>query len=196
MSQNFLTSGDLYNRVSNFIDMSESIALMTAFLDRTYRAKTNLIEHGYFPGAQAPYGLARVEVSRNDLGSGRLLGSMRSARVRGTRVILRSAGDATTEAVRLVFRSLEQGMSTRQVVRLLTDGAYPPPGGTQWQTRHVRRIATNKIYMGTLVWGRERMSQPRRLAVEQAPLVREGFVKDPPVNAEQFRRVQELLQQS
>jgi hypothetical protein len=84
-------------------------------------------------------------------------------------------------SLQLIFKRIEEGTALGAVANELTVAGATPPGA-RWTAAVVRRIATNPIYAGRLVF-RMRGGEYRT----------EAIIPAPPVDPERFDRLQALL---
>jgi polyhydroxyalkanoate synthesis regulator phasin len=156
------------------------------------------VQRGFYPGNRAPYGLVRWYA---DEVTGELLEQVVEGAVvkqKGRRFKLRYSEDGSRDTVVRIFDGLEQGTSLAKMSARLNEAGIVAAGGGKWYPEAVRRIASNPIYAGTLIWGRstgEGDPVPAELAqvAGREPIAFPGFVSDPPISREQFERVQRVL---
>jgi hypothetical protein len=171
------------------------------------RVRTSLrsrLLRGLYPGARAPYGLARQLVD---------IASMQSAprspdggRAGGTAYRLVHATDGTAGVVQQIFAWAERGESMQRIAERLNESGTPSPRGRAraagaalpWSADGVRAILNNSIYTGRLIWGGSPDVTPAALRdvdlmKHEGAVVVEGMVTPPLVDADQWSRVQGLL---
>lgn len=175
---------------------------LTRLIDRVTTGMRIWVMRGFYPGAQAPYGIERWYADEQ---TGAFLDPVDEnavVRRKGQRFKLRSRRDETRQVVKEIFDRLEAGESMTSVASRLTARGVESPGGLdRWNKEAVRKIAGNPLYHGVLVWGRTTRdlepvpaseAQPRG----EAPILVEEFVDDPPITKDQFDRVGKVLERN
>ncbi len=129
----------------------------------------------------------------------------------GFRYELRFATDRRTEAIKLIFQRIEEGASLRAVATELAQRQLPPPSvpfkrkppkrPPRWSAAAVSRIARNRIYTGTLAYGK--WQHPDHWRTDDAALptqdgtdliIQRDRVPNPPISHEQFATVRGILE--
>jgi len=188
---------DLGNFLRDVIEgftASDELARLTK---RVYEGSRSWVMRGFYPGSQPPYGLERWYADERTGEFLKPVDENAVIRRKGCRFRLRFRRDRTIQAVIDAFNLVEAVSLSRAAAELNKRG-YPAPGGGRWHAEAVRRIVSEPLYTGDLVWGRTRSSSTP-VPVEEAeisgkePILYRDFVEDPPVSREQFERVQTIL---
>jgi site-specific DNA recombinase len=123
---------------------------------------------GFYMPAQAPFGYRRVKVKDGGKERPKLEIEPNQSR-----------------AVAAIFNHVLQGKGLMEVAKQLTRDGIAGPGRKGWLKTTVRKILTNEVYTGTLVWGRDSARDLPPVRVENAwPAI---------VNKDVYTQVQILL---
>ena len=187
----------------NIMKDSNSAEELERLTERVRIGTRKRVKRGFKVGSRHPYGterwLALLDQARTPVE--RIPDGERITRT-GHAVVLR--WDPTRlPAVKLIFSELASGASARSVSRTMKLRGYPPPTKeANWSPKTVLCIARNAIYVGDYHFGRTRKDAPEPIDSELAtdmgtePFVVRGYMLSPPVEREQFDRVQALLQRN
>ncbi len=164
---------------------------------KVFHGCIKIAQQGYWAGGSAPYGFDRLllDESRKRL---HILYHGQKKSIQNQRVTLALGPDEQVTIVRRIFDEyIETGSSMEQIAtRLNADGARSARGG-HWNVEKIRRILTNIMYAGTLVYNKtsSKLKTPtRRNPVAQ--WVRTAGAIDPLVDQIVFDRAQAILAQA
>lgn len=159
------------------------------------------VKEGFYPSGNAPFGTVRWLV---DESTGEFIERVpegKRLRRAGCRFGLRWAEDGTLEVVRKIFRWLADGESMREVARRLNEAGYATGSGEgEWHGPQVKKLATNPIYKGDLVWGRttregEPVAHHEAESDGDPPILYRDFMPDPPISRDLFEEVQQRIEE-
>lgn len=163
---------------------------------KVYHGCIRIAQQGYWNGGKAPYGFDRMllDEARNPL---HVLQLHQKKGISNQRVTLALGPEDQVATVRRIFREfIEAGHSIRQIAEHLNaDGSRPVMGGL-WNVGKVRRILTNIMYAGTLVYNKtasKLKTRRRKNPVDQ--WVRTAGAIAPLVDQALFDRAQAILAQ-
>lgn len=130
-------------------------------LVRMMAGKADRVRRGFYPGAQAPYGLVPWVA---DMTTGNYLRPVTAGRAsasEGTAIVLREATDGSAAIVREIFERVATGEALRLITADLRVRNVPSPGSRQevcarpWRESAARSILKNTLYKGELIWGQD-----------------------------------------
>lgn len=133
--------------------------------ERTFAGKLRRAHEGRNPGISAAYGYR--------LGPG------------GSLVV----EPAEAALVQLIFRLYLSGMGCTQIAHRLGEMGHPSPKGRRWSEGQLSRMLSNPIYVGTLVYGKQKTVGGRRCKSDK-PLVTKEGAAPPVVDHATFQAVQ------
>jgi len=164
------------------------------------------IHKGLYPGNPI-FGLQRWYACKRSAEPRMPVDETRVAPGKDEAYVLRWAEDGSRDVVVSIFQWCADGLSLRAIARRLRDevGTVNAMGKPSWSPTTVRGILRNPIYMGDLLWRRERAGHPLddpqvRDGLEAAmlgcrrPFRVRGFLPDAPISPELFRAVQHVLE--
>lgn len=151
-------------------------------------------QQGYWAGGKAPFGFDRLllDESRHRL---HVLTQGQKKSIQNQRVTLTLGPEQQVLTVRRIFNEyIDAGNSMEHIAaRLNADGSRSAMGGL-WNAGKIRRILTNVMYAGTLVYNKttSKLKTPtRRNPVEQ--WIRTAGAIDPLVDQAVFERAQAVM---
>jgi DNA invertase Pin-like site-specific DNA recombinase len=163
---------------------------------KVFHGCVKIAQQGYWAGGKAPFGFDRLllDERRNRL---HVLTRGQKKSIQNQRVTLTLGPEDQVATVRRIFDEfIDAGHTIQDIAdRLNDDGSRSAMGGL-WNIGKVRRILTNIMYAGTLVYNKttSKLKTPtRRNPVDQ--WVRTAGAIDPLVDQAIFDRAQELLTQ-
>ncbi len=125
---------------------------------------------------------------------------------KGESYVLRWAEDGSREVLVKMFEWCADGLSLRAIGRRLCaePGVLNAKGERSWGPNAVRGVLRNPIYMGDLIWRRERAKHPlddpevqegaeAALLGCRKPFRMRNFIANAPITPELFRTVQDVL---
>lgn len=132
--------------------------------DKVFRGCIKIAQQGYWAGGKPPYGLQRelLDEARNPL---QLLMPGQRKGIQNQRVKLALGDDGEVANIRRIFSEFVDGhRNTRQIAEALNSDGVVSPGGRRWDANKVRRILSNELYIGTLVYNRtsQKLKTPSR----------------------------------
>jgi DNA invertase Pin-like site-specific DNA recombinase len=161
---------------------------------KVFHGCVKIAQQGYWAGGKAPYGFDRMllDETRNRL---HVLTHGQKKSIQNQRVTLALGPAEQVATVRHIFDKFIIAGHTIQEIsdQLNSNGSRSAMGGL-WNVGKVRRILTNIMYAGTLVYNKttsKLMTPTRRNPVEQ--WVKTAGAIDPLVDQAAFDRAQELL---
>jgi DNA invertase Pin-like site-specific DNA recombinase len=104
-----------------------------------------------------------------------------------------SAEERAVDAVRLMFNGVADGLSYASVAKDLNRRGYRMPTGGRFHCRTIRRVVTNRAYVGDLVAGVYKGAKFRSLRDEGGHVAENAH--EPLVSRDLFNRVQRVVQQ-
>jgi DNA invertase Pin-like site-specific DNA recombinase len=161
---------------------------------KVFAGQANLVRLGFRQGGVAGYGLRRLIVDQNGQVKGELARG-EEKNIATDRVILGHGPPEQVAVVREIYRLfVYDGLSEREIARLLNDRGVPGDLGDEWSQGRVRRLLINEKYIGNNVWARvsAKLKQP---SVPNAPTdwVRADGAFEPIVDRATYDRAQEIL---
>ena len=154
-----------------------------------------LVGHGFRAGAIPGYGLRRMLVSAEGRYK-QILQLHERKSITTDKVILVPGPEHEVEGVGIMFSlAADKEQSPRVIAEELNRRGIRFTGDTQWTEATVYRILKSEKYIGCNVWGKTKSpfrSYSRRLPPEEWIRKPAAFV--PLVSADQFARVQELME--
>lgn len=163
---------------------------------KVFHGCVKIAQQGYWPGGKAPFGFDRLllDEGRNRL---HVLTRGQKKSIQNQRVTLTLGPEDQVIVVRRIFDEFIDAGHTMQKIadRLNDDGSRSAMGGL-WNIGKVRRILTNIMYAGTLVYNKttSKLKTPtRRNPLDQ--WVRTAGAIDPLVDQAIFDRAQAVLAQ-
>lgn len=163
---------------------------------KVFHGCVKIAQQGYWAGGKAPFGFDRLllDEQRNRL---HVLTLHQKKSIQNQRVTLTLGPEAQVATVRRIFDEFIAAGHTMQEIadRLNDDGSRSAMGGL-WNIGKVRRILTNIMYAGTLVYNKttSKLKTPtRRNPLDQ--WVRTAGAIDPLVDQAIFDRAQAILAQ-
>jgi DNA invertase Pin-like site-specific DNA recombinase len=163
---------------------------------KVFHGCVKIAQQGYWAGGKAPYGFDRLllDEARHRL---HVLTNGQKKSIQNQRVTLTLGPEHEVATVRRVFDEfIDAGRTMREIVdRLNHDGSRSAMGGL-WNVGKVRRILTNVMYAGTLVYNKtsSKLKTPtRRNPIDQ--WVRTAGAIDPLVDQAIYERAQNLIAQ-
>ena len=191
---------EVHRFVQDRIDCAIAAEERARLIRRTKAGREHHALQGNFPGSTAPFGTERWLV---DVRTGEYVERIpdsESRRRAGCAIRLRWRGDESMGVIRDLYRWIaEEDLSLAACARRLTEqGVLPPGRAACWSAAGVRRIATDPLYAGDLVWGRStRDGEPRDSDAEdtscETPLRIRDFLPGAPISRQEFDRVQQVL---
>ncbi len=173
----------------------------------TTRGSKTTAMAGYWNGAMAPYGYARLLLDENDIPITVLEKGKRKYQS-NHRVKLTPGNPDEIEIVKRIFDCYScRGMGGKSIVNMLNEEGIPSATGKQWGTSIVHRILSNPVYIGTIVWGKTKGGKFSRLEntwndtnPTSSMHDRDKWVvcenaHEPLVSRDTFQRVQEIKKQ-
>lgn len=164
---------------------------------KVFHGCVKIAQQGYWAGGQAPYGCDRLllDESRHRL---HVLTRGQKKSIQNQRVTLTLGPEEQVVTVRRIFDEyIDAGNTMEQIAtRLNTEGSRSAMGGL-WNTGKLRRILTNIMYAGTLVYNKttSKLKTPtRRNPVDQ--WVQTSGAIDSLVDQAIFDRAQALMAQA
>ena len=164
---------------------------------KVFHGCIRIAQQGYWAGGKAPYGMDRLllDEARNRL---HVLAHGQKKSISNQRVTLTLGPEEQVSTVRRIFHEfIDLGFSLERIADgLNADGVRSAMGGL-WNAGKVRRILTNIMYAGTLVYNKttSKLKTPtRRNPVDQ--WVRTAGAIDPLVDQAIFDRAQAILAQA
>lgn len=161
---------------------------------KVFHGCVKIAQQGYWAGGKAPYGFDRLllDESRHRL---HVLAPGQKKSIQNQRVTLTLGPEEQVTTVRRIFDEyIDAGHTMDQIAaRLNADGSRSAMGGL-WNVGKVRRILTNIMYAGTLVYNKttSKLQTPtRRNPVDQ--WIRTAGAIDPLVDQAVFDRAQSVL---
>lgn len=210
-----VSDADIGLFISNVVDTVGAARERTRMMRKFRQRRRELVKDGFFPAGAVPYGLERILVRRETGEVVQVVPPDMTVRQPGCHFKLRVARDPEdpekfspeAEVVAFIFDSIEAGRSLYGItVDLEHRGIVSPTGQPQWSVSMISQIASNELYMGTLIWGRRRKAkgsgrhnpqQPvphtEALLTGTEPIRYDGFIAEPLVSTEQFERVRQIL---
>ena len=200
----------------DYEDESQATQATATFLTRTVKVLTAKQElqligrriregtrrtliNGFLPGSHRPYATERWLADKKTRAYMQPYPEQGILRLAGHAVRLKWV-PALLPYVRFIFTAVERGDALQVVARELDrQGAPPPAGRDSWTARDVRRIASERLYIGDLHYGAvTRRDEPAqeadpRLIETHDPILVRGFMPDPPILPAQFEAVQRRL---
>ena len=163
---------------------------------KVFHGCVKIAQQGYWPGGKAPYGFDRLllDEARHRL---HVLTHGQKKSIQNQRVTLTLGPEDEVATVRRVFNEfIDAGRTMREIAdRLNNDGLRSAMGGF-WNVGKIRRILTNIMYAGTLVYNKtsSKLKTPtRRNPVDQ--WVRTTGAIDPLVDQAIYDRAQSIIAQ-
>ena len=161
---------------------------------KVFHGCVKIAQQGYWAGGKAPYGFDRLllDESRHRL---HVLTHGQKKGIQNQRVTLTLGPEQQVATVRRIFDEfISTGRSMREIAeRLNRDGSRSAMGGL-WDIMKIRRILTNVMYAGTLVYNKttSKLKTPtRRNPLDQ--WVRTAGAIDPLVDQAIYDRAQLIL---
>jgi hypothetical protein len=214
---NGMTSAARAAALEDRIEGIDSNAEVVRIVTRSRRGKRNRILHGLFPGGTHPYATRRALVDVSTMQVVQRIQPGRPIRIPNHAYRLEWSDPVELEAVRRIYQWLDvEDLSFRGIARRLNEEGYPPPavaprrppGSTRdtpkqtveprWRSTGVKRVATNPLYRGDLIWGRTTSDlapvPPDPSIVDlDTPILAAGIMRNPPIARDQWERVQEVI---
>lgn len=163
---------------------------------KVFHGCVKIAQQGYWAGGKAPYGFDRMllDEQRNRL---HVLSLHQKKSIQNQRVTLTLGPDEQVATVRRIFdQFIDDGNSMQEIAERLNDEGSRSAMGGPWNVGKIRRILTNIMYAGTLVYNKttSKLKTPtRRNPLDQ--WVRTAGAIDPLVDQAIFDRAQAILQQ-
>lgn len=164
---------------------------------KVFHGCVKISQQGYWAGGKAPYGFDRLllDESRHRL---HVLTHGQKKGIQNQRVTLTLGPEQQVITVRRIFDEyIEAGHSMEQIAeRLNADGSRSAMGGL-WNAGKIRKILTNVMYAGTLVYNKttSKLKTPtRKNPVDQ--WIRTAGAIDPLVDQAVFDRAQAIMAQA
>jgi DNA invertase Pin-like site-specific DNA recombinase len=164
---------------------------------KVFHGCVKIAQQGYWAGGKAPYGFDRMllDEARHRL---HVLTHGQKKSIQNQRVTLTLGPEEQVATVRRIYGEFIEGGITMQEIadRLNDDGLRSAMGGP-WNVEKIRRILTNVMYAGTLVYNKttSKLKTPtRRNPMEQ--WVRTAGAIDPLVDQGDFDRAQSVIAQA
>jgi DNA invertase Pin-like site-specific DNA recombinase len=161
---------------------------------KVFHGCVKIAQQGYWAGGKAPYGFDRMllDESRHRL---HVLTHGQKKSIQNQRVTLALGPAAEVATVRRIFEEfIDAGRTMQEIAdRLNAEGSRSAMGGL-WNIEKIRRILTNIMYAGTLVYNKttSKLKTPtRRNPLEQ--WVRTAGAVDPLVDQVIFDRAQAII---
>ncbi|MBW8911567.1 MAG: recombinase family protein, partial [Sphingomonas sp.] len=156
---------------------------------KVFAGQANLVRLGFRQGGIAGYGLRRLIVDQNGQVKGELARG-EEKNIATDRVILGHGPREQVAVVREIYRLfVDDGLSEREIARLLNGRGIPGDLGDEWSQGRVHRLLINEKYIGNNVWARVslKLKQP---SVPNAPIdwVRADGAFEPIVDRVTFNR--------
>lgn len=170
---------------------------------KVFHGCITIAKQGYWAGGKPPYGYDRLllDEARQPL---HVLEPHQKKGIQNQRVTL-TPGDAKhVAAVRRIFGEFVQDGQTNHLVsrqQAIADGlnrdGIRSPGGRTWDASKVRRILTNPMYAGTLVYNKttQKLKTPSRRNPEDQWIKTSGAF-DAVIDPELFRQAQFMFAQA
>ncbi len=161
---------------------------------KVFAGQANLVRLGFRQGGIAGYGLRRLIVDQNGQVKGELARG-EEKNIATDRVILGHGPREQVAVVREIYRLfVDDGLSEREIARLLNGRGIPGDLGDEWSQGRVHRLLINEKYIGNNVWARVslKLKQP---SVPNAPIdwVRADGAFEPIVDRVTFNRAQAIV---
>jgi DNA invertase Pin-like site-specific DNA recombinase len=163
---------------------------------KVFHGCVKIAQQGYWAGGKAPYGFDRLllDEARHRL---HILAHGQKKSIQNQRVTLTLGPEDQVATVRRVFNEfIDAGRTMHEIAEVLNnDGSRSSMGGL-WNVGKVRRILTNIMYAGTLVYNKtsSKLKTPtRRNPVDQ--WVRTAGAIDPLVDQAIYDRAQAIIAQ-
>lgn len=173
----------------------------------TTRGSKTTAMAGYWNGAMAPYGYARLLLDENGVPIKVLKKGERKYQ-KNHKVKLTPGDPEEVEVVHKIFDCYAyHGMGGKAIVNMLNDEGIPSATGKKWGTTIVHRILSNPVYVGTIVWGKTKGGKFSRLENTWNDTNPGSYMHDrdkwvvcenahePLVSRDTFQRVQEIKKQ-
>lgn len=125
----------------------------------------------------APFGYKTVEV---------LVGEKTKARL--------EIDDTAAPTIRLIFELASAGHSVASIAKRLNSDGIPTPRNTRWRYKQIGFIIRNPVYTGALVYGKTVKAHGRRMAADDAQIIRIENNHPALVSREVFDRANALLE--
>lgn len=131
---------------------------------KVFHGCVKIAQQGYWPGGKPPYGFDRLllDESRKPL---HVLEAKQRKSIQNQRVTLTPGHQDQVAVVRRIFHEFaEDGRSAATIAARLNRDGIRSPGGRTWNASKVRRILTNVMYAGTLVYNKttQKLMTPTR----------------------------------
>ena len=155
-----------------------------------------IAEQGYWLGGSPPYGFDRLllDEARKPL---HVLEHRQKKGIQNQRVTLTLGPEEQVSTVRRIFAELiENGLDFEQIAESLNREGLRSAHGGPWNAGKVRRILTNQLYAGTMVYNKttQKLMTPTRRN-PQADWIRTPGAFAPLVEQSVFDRAQAILAQ-
>ena len=207
----FLSSSNSYDPTNGGEFMAEAARAYfareerQALISRVTGGLVGSVSKGLYPGNPL-FGLQRWYACKRSAEARAPVDEARVAPGKDESYVLRWAEDGSLDTVRAMFEWCAEGQSLRAIARRLVEDpkVLNVNGKRSWSANTVRGILRNPIYQGDLLWRREEACHPlddpevvegvrdAMLGCRKPFRVR-GFLSDPPVSADLFRNVQDVL---
>lgn len=164
--------------------------------DKVARGREKIAEQGFWSGGYAPYGFTRLLLDEARSPVQTLRPAQRKA-VANQRVTLAPGDPREIAVVRRIFdECATREHQPLEIARGLNGDGIPAPGGGEWTYFKVRRVLTNELYIGTIVYNKttKRLRSPAR-NVPRKDWIRTPAAFPPLISRPVFDRAQALVAQ-
>lgn len=165
--------------------------------DKVFRGCVKITQQGYWAGGKPPYGFHRLLLDEARKPVQALATGQRKS-IQNQRVTLAWGDGEQVAIVQRIFRECTETLrSLRDIADELNRDGISSPGGGTWDGAKIRRILTNELYIGTLVYNRtsQKLKTPTRHN-PQGEWIRTRNAFDPIVEEAVFQQAQRLLAQA
>ena len=162
--------------------------------DKVHRGCLLIARQGFWAGGKPPYGLQRLLLDevRQPV---QILSAGQRKSIQNQRVTLAPGDERQVAVIRRIFAEfVNDRHNSGDIAAGLNRDGIPSPGGAYWDSAKVRRILTNELYVGTLVYNRT--TQKLKTPSHANPV--EAWIKTPRAFArliedDAFAQAQEIL---
>ena len=184
----------LINQLRKSIDRYQSAEYSRTLSKKVFEGAAKVAHQGYRPGGPPPYGFHRMMLDENKEPDRILHPGQRKAIQNGRVILVPGDADQVEVILEVFVLFVKKGYTERQIAGHLNAKDIPSPGGVRWSEASVRRILTDRQYVGSVVYNRstQRLKTKRR-ANPPSDWIVTPDAYEPVVTVELFDQAQAIL---